>query len=199
MWAYVRLFSRCQIASARVLAPSAALFAGRFAPSPQASRVAFLVPESPKHFHPGWLAFCNQAARPPNFPPRTDSFVQMSLEPVMCYFMHSHHHCGCNNTWTHHTTPPIPTQPHVTSQDFCRKQNRHHGRHTSSRVLGEQWDHIHPSACVHYHLSRSAGNFGLHNVQHIIQLKQLLWACCWQQTEAGIPVPVDLIKKKGAI
>ena len=154
-----------------------------------------MAPENRKHFHLGWLPFCNQAARLPNFPPRTDSFVQMSLEPVMCYFVHSHHHCGCNNTWTHHT-PPIPTQPHVTSQDFCRKQNRHHRRHTSSPVFVRQWHHIHPSACVHYHLSRSAGNFGLHNVQHIIQLKQLLWACCWQQTEAGIPVPVDLIKKE---
>ena len=72
-----------------------------------------MAPENPNSFHLGWLPFCNQAARPPNFPPRTDSFVQMSLEPVMRYFMHSHHHCGCNNTWTHHTPPnPNPAACH---------------------------------------------------------------------------------------
>ena len=118
------------------------------------------------------VSFCNQAARPPNFPPRTDSFVQMSLEPDMCYLMHSHHHCGCNNTWAHHTTPPIPP------------------------VFERQSHHIHPSTCVHYHVSRSARNFGLHHVENIIQLKQLFWSYCRQQTEAGIALPVDLTKKK---
>lgn len=47
---YVRLFILCQVASARVLAPSAALFGGRCAPSPQASRGTFCGTRKPKQF-----------------------------------------------------------------------------------------------------------------------------------------------------